>query len=319
MKTRIIIGAMVTLLVSLCGLAPAQERCFTSPSGNEIVVCVGSRSFAAPRPQKSDHQSTFGDWRDNADIVYSAQFVVGGGGAATYASNGLTVVNGYGVSLRMVNLTTQQVNIEGSWTDSTGNGFGANLQFSPILPILLPAGSFVTTTLSSLASAEWTASSGTSALKTGMLTVFVQRSPSGHAGASVSMVIRHKTNGVIDGMAEMPLVTPLSAFSGFVKKINEGGISTETGIALANPSVIQPATVTVTLTDWTGLFPGGLKVLVLPPLGQQAMFLSQLFPNFQSSQGSLDISSDKPVVYMFLENSGFAFSSLVAGPARPVN
>jgi hypothetical protein len=123
---------------------------------------------------------------------------------------------------------------------------------------------------------------------------FVNSAAPGQAGVSVA-----QSEAGVNGEA-----VPTTKFATFAQ--------TATGVAYANPSATQSATVTIEAINSAGT-PLGSTTLTLGPLAHGAAILGQLL-NLQSFTGWVKITSTSPIISLSLNFEAFpAFSSLPPG------
>lgn len=103
-------------------------------------------------------------------------------------------------------------------------------------------------------------------------------------------ICRRSSNEILASV-EMPAIKAARKFSGFA--INHP--YRQSGYAVLNPSIAQPAHVFLSLLDSSGKLAASSN-LEIPPRSRIAKFVSELFPNMSSNfTGSLSVTADIPV------------------------
>jgi hypothetical protein len=138
------------------------------------------------------------------------------------------------------------------------------------------------------------AASGGSSISIGGVRVTPDAGSTSPSGLSI---FSFNNGGVTVSEAGVPVLRPAQAFRMFEIECGSYPGQLNTGIAIANPSATDSATVTLELTDLNGAATGMSSSLTLPPSGQTAAFIKQL-PGFGSIpypfHGNLRISTTSP-------------------------
>lgn len=314
MKTLVKFFTILAIITSFAGGVSAAQQEFYDGNGNKVTI-------RDTWTQKSAQAQA--SWVDTAQQTFLPDFVVGGG--VGYA-NGFRLLNGYETGIRFDNNCSVWASADIEWVGSNGNTFGAKLQpFLSTKEVFDALG--VTSVMTPFGGSELVITLPQTAIKTGWIEVLIE-TVNGKPCITVSAVFRHKINGVIDGQAP---VFPMAATTGFSLHVRRTSPplydSVESGLALANPdSVARPtplfrtALITLSLRDGNG-YPVGMPTAFPLAAGQQtAKFLSEFFPTVPANfEGTIEVSSNIPIVGVGLENSGFNFSTNAIGPARPIN
>jgi hypothetical protein len=110
-------------------------------------------------------------------------------------------------------------------------------------------------------------------------------------------IFAYSNNGVTVSEAGVPVLHPGQSFRMFEIDAGSYAGQLQTGIAIANPSSTDTASVTLELTDMAGNSTGMTSALTMPPLGHTAAFMKQ-FSGFESIpypfRGVVRISTTSP-------------------------
>ena len=118
----------------------------------------------------------------------------------------------------------------------------------------------------------------------------------GSTSPSGSAIFTFTNGGFVVSEAAVPALRPAQSFRLFDVDCNSLGRH-QTGVAIANPSATDTATVTLDLRDVNGNSTGKTSTLMIPPLGQAVGFMKQ-FPGLESVAdlfvGMVRISTTSP-------------------------
>jgi hypothetical protein len=137
--------------------------------------------------------------------------------------------------------------------------------------------------------------------------------------ATALAIFRYRSNGVIVSEAGVPAVTPSTAFRMYEYDCGDYKGQIQTGIAITNPGA-SAATVTVDLTELWGASAGMTTTITVPPNGQVARFMSQLFPNLPYPfHGVARISSSSAIAVTALRGDYNARNDFLITTALPTS
>jgi hypothetical protein len=135
----------------------------------------------------------------------------------------------------------------------------------------------------------------TSGVGGGITSGSVRVSTTAGSPATPLAIFRYRSNGVIVSEAGVPAVTPSTAFRMYEYDCGDYKGQIQTGIAITNPGA-SAATVTIDLTELWGASAGMTTTITVPPNGQVARFMSQLFPTLPYPfHGVARISASTPI------------------------
>jgi hypothetical protein len=103
----------------------------------------------------------------------------------------------------------------------------------------------------------------------------------GSTSPSASAIFTFSNGGIVVSEAGAPALRPAQSFRLFDVECNSPIGPLQTGVAMANPSATDTATVTLDLMDMNGRSTGQTSTLMIPPLGQTVAFMKQ-FPGLES-------------------------------------
>jgi hypothetical protein len=208
-----------------------------------------------------------------------------------YYFSHLAVGNGYQTTLTYINYSPQPITCVTNFYSDIGS------------PLSVPfSGGAVSTRTDTLAPGQ-SIHDQTNSNSTALTPGWAQATCTGSVQAS--LLYRLYQNGVPVGEAGVNAETgPTTAFATFAQ--------TATGVAFANPSTTQSASVTLTVYDATGTRLGG-QTISLGPLAHGAYNLGPLL-GIASFSGFVKITSTLPIVSLSLNAEAFpVFSSLPPG------
>jgi hypothetical protein len=216
----------------------------------------------------------------------------GGGGPATYYFSDLAFAGGFQTTLTLINYSPQAVTCTTKFYSNTGAALPVPFlqgSISTRTDNLQPGGSIHDQTLPISAppyTEGWAQSSCTGPIE-------------------ASLLYRYSPNGVATSEAGVNAETaPTTKFVTFAQ--------TATGVAYANPSATQSATITFSIIGNSGTLLGNTSV-TLAPLAHGSGNLGPLL-NLQSFTGSVEIVSTLPIVSLSLNAEAFpVISSLPPG------
>ncbi|HYR83036.1 MAG TPA: hypothetical protein VE422_03045 [Terriglobia bacterium] len=103
----------------------------------------------------------------------------------------------------------------------------------------------------------------------------------GNAAPSGLSIFSFKSNGVTVTEAGVPVLRASQSFRMYEIECGDHPGELQTGIAIANPSTTNAATVTLDMSDLNGVSTGKTSTLTIPPSGHFSAFMTQL-PGFES-------------------------------------
>ena len=210
----------------------------------------------------------------------------------TYYYSQLAFGGGYQTTMTYINYSAETVTCTTNFYSDYGNALGVPLSVGPRLSrtdVLPPGGSVHDQTVADLSAPGqqgWAQASCDGTILT-------------------SFLYRYYQAGVPAGEASViPETTPTTKFVTFAQ--------TATGVAYANPSSTQPATVTFTVLSTAGV-QLATGTVTLAPMAHGSASLGTLV-NLPSFTGILEITSTSPIISLSLNAEAFpSFSSLPAG------
>jgi hypothetical protein len=160
----------------------------------------------------------------------------------------------------------------------------------------------------------------TQGLSTGGITAgSVRVSTTGGTTPTALAIFRYNTNGVTVSEAGVPSVVPSTAFRMYEYDCGEYVGQIQTGIAITNPGT-SSATVTVALTGLNGAAAGFSTTLIVPPSGQVARFMRELFPTLPFPfHGVARISSSSAIAVTALRGDYNGRNDFLITTALPTN
>ncbi|MBI3939284.1 MAG: hypothetical protein HY315_00480 [Acidobacteria bacterium] len=130
----------------------------------------------------------------------------------------------------------------------------------------------------------------------------------GQIAPSGAAVFSFTQNGILLAEAGVP-ASPLTTAARLFADVSPPQVNT--GVAVANPNS-TPARVTATLFDSSGALMAALGLPAIPPRGQTAAFINDLFPSLRAPfRGVLEITSDVAVAALTLRQSVNARGEIV--------
>lgn len=208
-----------------------------------------------------------------------------------HIANGEFAAGRFQTSVILINPTPGLVSGELSFFRSNGNGFFLTLasgQSGSTFPfVIVPGGSVIFQT------------DGTGPLDSGWARVT--------ANAALGGTIIFSQLDAAGNLVTEAGVGAAALMSDFSIPVDTTG-NFDTGIAFANPSV-DTITATLRLYDLSGFFVGKAE-LPLASLHQAARFITEFFPNFKGSRGTLSISSSSAISAIALRLSNNSITTL---------
>jgi hypothetical protein len=222
-------------------------------------------------------------------------------GPQTYYFSHLAFAGNYQTTLTYINYSTESVTCTTSFYTDYGGVLSVPFSdgtYATRTDYLAPGGSIHRPTTASLSTAAQQA--------------WAQASCTGPVQASV-LFRNYNQAGTALGEASVTAETaPATKFVTFAQT-STGAVQSSTGVAFANPSTSQAASVTFTVISSAGVQLGSTKVTV-GILSHSAALLSSLLPSLSNFTGSLQITSTAPIISLSLNFEATpVFSSLPPG------
>lgn len=237
--------------------------------------------------------------QQSATVNFTGTIAAAAGGNQTYYFSQLTFAGGWQTTLTYINYSPQSVTCITNFYSDTGGVLALPFSQGTIstrTDILPPGGSIHDQTIASLTG---TATEG-----------WAQASCS--APVQANILYRLYQTGLPAGAAPVPLgEASLNAETAAATKFVTFA-QTNTGVAYANPSTTQSATVTFTVFDETGANLGSTNV-PLGPMQHSSSTLGTLL-GLTSFVGSVEVTSTSPIISLSLNAEAFpVFSALPPG------